>query len=172
MDTQSTAEGKGLGFFEKYLTVWVILCIAEGIVIGKVFPYVASVLDGLAISVKGAPVVSVPIAVCLFFMMYPIMVKIDFAEVLEAGKSVRPVGLILFINWAIKPFGMYAISLLFLGSLFHNLIGPDAVDHIKLPLGLDLPVGAAHGAGKVILVDGIRMLEVPCGGATLLAAFS
>ena len=77
-----TKTPKGLGFFEKYLTIWVILCIAAGILLGKLVPGAAKFLDGIAIYVGDAPVVSIPIAVCLFFMMYPIMVKIDFAEVL------------------------------------------------------------------------------------------
>lgn len=152
---------RGLGFFERYLTVWVILCIIAGILLGKVAPGIAQWLDGIAIYVGEAPVVSIPIAVCLFFMMYPIMVKIDFAEVLKAGRNAKPVGLTLFINWAVKPFTMYAISVLFLGVLFAGFIGPDAVDHVKMPLGLDLSVGAAYGVGKVVLVDGAKMLEVP-----------
>jgi ACR3 family arsenite transporter len=156
-----TKEAKGLGFFEKYLTVWVVLCIGVGIVLGKLAPQVAGFLDGLAIHVEDAPVVSIPIAVCLFFMMYPIMVKIDFAEVIRAGKNVKPVGLTLFVNWLIKPFTMYAISVFFLGTLFHAFIGPDAVDHVKVPLGLDLAVGDTHGVGTVVVKDGIRVLEVP-----------
>ena len=160
-NTSSQKQGKGLSIFEKYLTVWVILCIIGGIVLGKSAPGIANYLDGLAIYVNKAPVVSIPIAVCLFFMMYPIMVKIDFAEVLKAGRSIRPVGLTLFVNWAIKPFTMYAISLFFLGTLFHSLIGPDAVDHVKMPFGLDLPVGATYGVGTVIEAGGRKMLEVP-----------
>ena len=156
-----TKEGKGLSFFEKYLSVWVVLSIVAGIVLGKIAPAVAKYLDGLAIYVGEAPVVSIPIAVCLFFMMYPIMVKIDFGEVLMAGKNIKPVGLTLFVNWAIKPFTMYAISIFFLGTLFYNFIGPEAVDYVKMPLGLDLPVGSTHGVGKVVLVNGIRVLEVP-----------
>jgi len=103
---------KGLSIFERYLTLWVALCIVGGIILGKAAPGFAKYLDSLAIYVGNAPVVSIPIAICLFFMMYPIMVKIDFAEVLKAGKSIKPVGLTLFVNWAIKPFTMYAISLL------------------------------------------------------------
>ncbi|MDQ7783552.1 MAG: ACR3 family arsenite efflux transporter [Desulfomonilaceae bacterium] len=156
-----TKETKGLSLFEKYLSVWVILCIIAGIVLGKLAPEVAQFLDGLAIYVNEAPVVSVPIAICLFFMMYPIMVKIDFGEVLRAGKNIKPVGLTLFVNWAIKPFTMYAISVFCLGTLFLTFIGPDAVDYVKMPLGLDLPVGGSHGEGKVVLVDGVKMLEVP-----------
>ena len=163
METKAciTKESKGLSFFERWLTVWILLCIAFGIVLGKLLPGVAVFLDGLAITVNKAPVVSIPIAICLFFMMYPIMVKIDFGKVVKAGKNIKPVGLTLFVNWAVKPFTMYAISFLFLGILFKTLIGPDALDFIKMPLGLDLAVGAKHGAGSVVLVDGVKMLSVP-----------
>jgi ACR3 family arsenite transporter len=147
--------------FERFLSLWVVLCIIAGILLGKIAPGVAQSLDGLAIYVKGAPVVSIPIAVCLFFMMYPIMVKIDFSEVIKAGKSGKPVFLTLFINWAVKPFTMYGIALFFLGTLFYGFIGPDATDLVKMPFGLDLPVGATHGAGTVVLANGIKVLEVP-----------
>jgi len=156
-----TKQPKGLGFFEKYLTVWVILCIGAGILLGRVAPQAARFLDGLTLNVGGAPVVSIPIAICLFLMMYPIMVKIDFGEVVKGGMSVKPVGLTLILNWAIKPFTMYAIAAFFLGTVFRGLIGPDAVDLVRMPLGLDLPVGSTHGAGSVVLVDGIKMLEIP-----------
>jgi len=152
---------KGLSVFEKYLTLWVGLCIVGGIILGKLAPGFAEVLDGMAIYVGKAPVVSIPIAICLFFMMYPIMVKIDFTEVLKAGKSIKPVGLTLFVNWAIKPFTMYAISLFFLGVLFKTLIGVDAVDYVKMPFGLDLSIGATYGVGTVIETEGVKMLEVP-----------
>jgi ACR3 family arsenite transporter len=152
---------KGIGFFERYLTAWVLLCIAAGIGLGKLAPGMARYLDGMSLYVGEAPVVSIPIAVCLFFMMYPIMVKIDFNEVIKAGKSGKPVGLTLFINWAIKPFTMYAIGLFFLGTVFYALIGPNAVDLVKMPFGLDLPLGARHGAGTVVLIEGVKMLQVP-----------
>ena len=147
--------------FERYLTLWVALCIAGGILLGKLAPDFAKALDGMALSVDGAPVVSIPIAICLFFMMYPIMVKIDFASVIRAGKSGKPVWLTLFINWAVKPFTMYAIAAFFLGFVFKSFIGPDAVDLVKMPFGLDLSVGAEHGAGTVVLVEGVKMLQVP-----------
>jgi ACR3 family arsenite transporter len=163
MTTQAcvTKEPGGLSFFEKYLTLWVILCILAGIVLGKIAPGVAGFLDGLAVYVGEAPVVSIPIAICLFFMMYPIMVKIDFGEVIKAGKNTKPVLLTLFVNWAVKPFTMYFISVFFLGTVFYALIGPDAVDHVRMPLGLELSEGATHGVGKVVLVNGVKMLEVP-----------
>jgi ACR3 family arsenite transporter len=162
MKKSNTAQqAKGLSIFEKYLTLWVALCIIGGIILGKIAPDLAKFLDGMSVYVGNAPVVSIPIAVCLFFMMYPIMVKIDFAEVLKAGKSIKPVGLTLFVNWAIKPFTMYAISIFFLGTLFYGLIGPEAVDHVKMPFGLDLPIGATYAAGTVVDVNGVKMLEVP-----------
>jgi ACR3 family arsenite transporter len=155
------APERGLSFFERYLTLWVVLCIGAGLLLGRLAPGVARALDGLTLDVSGAPVVSIPIAICLFFMMYPIMVKIDFTEVLRAGRNARPVGLTLFINWAVKPFTMYAIALLFLGVLFRGFIGADAVDLVRMPFGLDLPVGTTYGAGRVVLADGVKLLQVP-----------
>ena len=147
--------------FERYLTFWVGLCILGGIALGKAAPGFARTLDGWSINVNGAPVVSIPIAICLFFMMYPIMVKIDFASVLRAGRSTRPVLLTLFVNWAVKPFTMYAIALFFLGTLLRGVIGADAMDLVKMPFGLDLPAGAEQGAGTVVLHDGVKMLQIP-----------
>ena len=152
---------KSMNIFERYLTVWVGLCIVGGIVLGKIAPGFSKTLDGMSINVNNAPVVSIPIAICLFFMMYPIMVKIDFAEVLKAGKSIKPVGLTLFVNWAIKPFTMYAIASFFLGTLFYNLIGTNAVDLVKMPFGLDLPIGAEYGVGTIVMENGVKMLQVP-----------
>jgi len=110
-------EERKLHFFEKYLTLWVIGCIAAGIFLGRLFPEVAITLDQISIYQ-----VSIPIAICLFFMMYPIMVKIDFAEVIKAGKAPKPVMLTLFINWCVKPFTMLLIATLFLGILFKDFL--------------------------------------------------
>ncbi len=159
--TEQKKDAKGLGFFEKYLYVWVILCIFAGIILGKIVPGLAKYLDGMSIYVNDAPVVSIPIAICLFFMMYPIMVKIDFTQVMAAGKNIRPVALTLFVNWAVKPFTMYGISLFFLGTLFYNLIGPDAVDYVKMPIGLNLSVGETQGIGTVVMHEGVKMMQIP-----------
>ena len=158
---KNSLQTKNMNIFERYLTLWVSLCILAGIVLGKLAPSIAMKLDSMAIYVGNAPVVSIPIAVCLFFVMYPIMVKIDFGEVIQAGKSGKPVGLTLFINWGVKPFTMFLIATLFLGILFKGLIGNQAVDFVKMPLGLDLPVGALHGAGVVVLNQGVKMLQIP-----------
>tara|TARA_R110002072_G_scaffold167853_1_gene321394 strand:- start:279 stop:1472 length:1194 start_codon:yes stop_codon:yes gene_type:complete len=157
---ETTSDRKMHGF-ERLLTLWVFLCMGAGILLGRVAPGFARTLDGISIDVGGAPVISVPIAICLFFMMYPIMVKIDFTEVVAAGRSKRPVLLTLFVNWCIKPFTMLAISSVFLGTIFLQFIGPEATDLVKLPFGLDLPVGATYGAGTVVLHEGVKLMEIP-----------
>ncbi|HAG79669.1 MAG TPA: arsenical-resistance protein, partial [Cyanobacteria bacterium UBA12227] len=91
--------GGSLSFFEKYLTIWVFLCILGGIVLGRLFPGVAVALDAMSVYQ-----VSIPIAICLFFMMYPIMVKIDFTQAVNVIKAPKPVILTLVVNWLIKPF--------------------------------------------------------------------
>ncbi len=110
-------EERKLKFFERYLTVWVILCIGGGILIGRIAPGVATKMDSLSIYQ-----VSIPIAICLFFMMYPIMVKIDFSEVVKAAKTPKPVLMTLGINWLIKPFTMYLIATIFIGGLFRGFL--------------------------------------------------
>jgi arsenite transporter len=160
-DSCGPDERKMTNPFERLLTLWVGLCILGGILLGKVAPGLAGALDAMAITVGDAPVVSIPIAICLFFMMYPIMVKIDFGSVIKAGRSGKPVFLTLFLNWCVKPFTMYGIAILFLGILFREFIGTEAIDLVKMPFGLDLPVGATHGAGTVVMNEGVKMLEVP-----------
>jgi len=115
-------ETKSVSLFERQLTLWVGLCIVAGIGLGKLAPDLAKIFDGMSIFVNGAPVVSIPIAICLFFMMYPIMVKIDFGEVIKAGRNPKPVLLTLVVNWGIKPFTMLAIASLFLGVFFKDLL--------------------------------------------------
>jgi ACR3 family arsenite transporter len=133
---------KKLSIFERYLTVWVVLCIAGGIFLGKIAPGVATTLNEFSIYQ-----VSIPIAVCLFFMMYPIMVKIDFAQVLKSAKTPKPVMLTLFINWAIKPFSMFAISYLFLGYLFKDFLPGTEI----LANGEEVELWRSYIAGTILL---------------------
>jgi len=133
--------------FERYLTLWVALCILGGILLGKIAPGVARWLDGIAIHVNGAPVVSIPIAIALFFMMYPIMVKIDFTEVIKAGKTPKPVMLTLFMNWCVKPFTMFGIAWLFLGVLFRDLLpGTDLLKD-----GTEVELWRSYISGAILL---------------------
>lgn len=151
----------GLGTFERYLTLWVLLCIGVGILLGRVAPEAAKFLDGLAIYVGGAPVVSIPIAVALFFMMYPIMVKIDFGEVVRAGKNLKPVLLTLGVNWGIKPFTMFGIATLFLGGLFRPLL--PGVEIVKD--GTQVELFRSYISGAILL--GIA----PCTAMVLVWGF-
>ena len=160
-ESATEGSGHGLSTFERWLSLWVALCMGIGVALGHGLPGLARSLDAMAIHVDGAPVISIPIALCLFFMMYPLMVKIDFGEVLRAGRAVKPVCLTLVLNWAIKPFTMLAIASFFLGTVFIGLIGPDAVDLVQVPFGSKLEPGAVYGSGVVKLVDGVPMLEVP-----------
>jgi len=162
MKNGDSLEKRKMGsIFERFLSLWVGLCIVGGIALGRAAPNLAKTLDSMSIKVNGAPVVSIPIAACLFFMMYPIMVKIDFASAIKAGKNGKPVFLTLFINWCVKPFTMYGIALLFLGVLFKGLIGSEAVDFVNMPFGLNLPLGATHGAGTAVMHEGVKMLQIP-----------
>jgi len=133
---------KNLSIFERYLSFWVVLCIAGGIFLGKVAPDVAMTLNEFSIYQ-----ISIPIAVCLFFMMYPIMVKIDFAQVLKSAKTPKPVMLTLFINWAIKPFTMFAISYLFLGYLFKEYLPGTEI----LANGEEVELWRSYIAGTILL---------------------
>lgn len=133
--------GGQLNLFEKYLTVWVVLCIIAGIVLGRLFPGVAVTLDSMSVYQ-----VSIPIAICLFFMMYPIMVKIDFTQAVNAAKAPKPVILTLVINWLIKPFTMVAFSLFFLGWLFRPII-----TGTEMLRGAEIPIADSYIAGTILL---------------------
>jgi ACR3 family arsenite transporter len=144
---------KKLSIFERYLSIWVLLCIGGGIALGKVAPGVATRLNDFAVYQ-----VSIPIAVCLFFMMYPIMVKIDFSQVMRSAKTPKPVFLTLVINWTIKPFSMFAISYLFLGYLFKDLLPGTEI----LANGEEVELWRSYIAGTILL--GIA----PCTAMVLL----
>ena len=140
-------ESKSMNPFERHLTLWVGLCIIGGIALGKLAPGIAQTLDSMAITVNGAPVVSIPIAICLFFMMYPIMVKIDFGEVVKASRNPRPVLLTLIVNWGVKPFTMFGIATLFLGVWFKDLLpGTEIVKD-----GSEVELYRSYIAGAILL---------------------
>jgi len=111
------ASNKGLGLFEKYLTVWVILCIIAGILIGKYIPSIPETLNKFEYYN-----VSIPVAILIWLMIYPMMLKIDFESVVNATK--KPKGLIVtcVTNWLIKPFTMYLIAAFFLKVVFNAFI--------------------------------------------------
>ncbi|BAU44136.1 ACR3 family arsenite efflux transporter [Leptolyngbya sp. O-77] len=138
---QHVQAGGHLSFFERYLTLWVFLCILAGIALGRLFPNVAIALDRMSVYQ-----VSIPIAICLFFMMYPIMVKIDFSQAKRAARTPRPVLLTLVVNWFIKPFTMVAFAQFFLGYLFRSLITGTEVIR-----GNEISLANSYIAGTILL---------------------
>ena len=140
-DTLAVQAGSNLSFFEKYLTLWVFLCILAGIALGRMFPGVAVALDAMSVYQ-----VSIPIAICLFFMMYPIMVKIDFTQATNAIRAPKPVILTLVVNWLIKPFTMVVFAQFFLGWLFRPLIAGGEVIG-----GTEVSLTNSYIAGTILL---------------------
>jgi arsenite transporter len=103
--------------FERYLTLWVGLCIVAGIVLGQAAPAVFQAIGGAEIAR-----VNLPVAVLIWLMIVPMLLKIDFAALAQVGKHWRGIGVTLFVNWAVKPFSMAALGWLFLGGLFRPLL--------------------------------------------------
>ncbi|QQE64802.1 arsenical-resistance protein [Leptolyngbya sp. BL0902] len=147
MDSQSDINPKAvqaggqLNRFERYLTLWVFLCIVAGIVLGRLFPGVAVALDAMSLYQ-----VSIPIAICLFFMMYPIMVKIDFSQAKKAARTPRPVVLTLVINWLIKPFTMVLFAQVFLGGFFRPWLA-----ETEIIRGAEIALADSYIAGCILL---------------------
>lgn len=141
INAKAVRAGGQLNVFEKYLTLWVALCIVAGITLGKLFPGIASSLDSMSVYN-----VSIPIAICLFFMMYPIMVKIDFSQAKKAAKSPKPVLLTLIINWTIKPFTMVVFAQFFLGWLFQSFL-----TETELIREVEVTLANSYIAGTILL---------------------
>lgn len=110
----------GISFFEKNLTLWVILCMVAGVLIGKFLPAVPEVLSQFEYAK-----VSIPIAVLIWLMIYPMMMKVDFASIKNVGRN--PTGLFVTwtVNWLIKPFTMFGIAWLFFYVIFKAFIPPE-----------------------------------------------
>ena len=133
----------GIGFFEKWLSVWVALCILTGLVLGNLFPGVFEVLASWQYAS-----VNLVVAVLIWAMVYPMMVAIDFASLSHIGDKPKGLILTLVVNWLIKPFTMAALGVLFFEYLFADLIAPaDAQQYIA---GLIL-LGAAPCTAMVFV---------------------
>src|SRR5690554_1144898 len=117
LEARVVEEERALNFFDKYLSIWVAFCIVLGTAVGYFFPKVSSTLGEIEIAN-----VSLPVAVVLLIMMFPIMLKISLREVMAVGKNSKPLILTLVINWAIKPFTMAFIAWVFMRILFSSII--------------------------------------------------
>ncbi|MHB8963642.1 MAG: ACR3 family arsenite efflux transporter, partial [Saccharofermentanales bacterium] len=113
-------ESEGIGFFQKYLTVWVILCMAAGILIGRFLPGIPTFFGRFEYAE-----VSIPIAVLIWLMIYPMMLKVDFQSIRNVGKNPKGLYVTWVTNWLIKPFTMFGIASLFFYVIFKGLIEPD-----------------------------------------------
>jgi len=129
MGGQDKTEERRLGIWGKYLTLWVALCILAGIGLGRLFPQLSDILAELEVVN-----ISIPIAILLFAMIYPIMVQISWEEIKGALRSPKPIALTLFANWVVKPFSMALFAWLFLGVLFAKFITPEQIEQYRAGL--------------------------------------
>lgn len=113
-------EIQGIGFFQKYLSVWVLLCMAVGVLIGKFLPGIPAFLNQFEYAK-----VSIPVAILIWIMIYPMMMKVDFQSIKNVGKKPKGLYVTWIANWLIKPFTMYAIASFFLYVVFRDLIPHD-----------------------------------------------
>lgn len=123
---------KKIGFFEKYLSLWVVLCIAAGVAIGQYLPGIPQFLSTMEYAQ-----VSIPVAVLIWLMIYPMMLKVDFTSITGAAKRPKALVVTTVTNWLIKPFTMYLIACLFLHGIFARFI--------------DTPLANEYLAGAVLL---------------------
>ncbi|MGL4410737.1 MAG: ACR3 family arsenite efflux transporter [Bacteroidales bacterium] len=117
---KSKKQQEGIGFFERYLSLWVALCIAIGITIGEFIPSIPNTLSQFEYAN-----VSIPIAILIWIMIYPMMLKVDFNSVKNVGKRPKGVLITCVTNWLIKPFTMFAIAWFFFYNVFESLIPED-----------------------------------------------
>ena len=113
MSKNKEKAASGISFFEKYLTIWVILCMAAGVLIGRFLPAIPDFLGQFTYAE-----VSIPIAILIWLMIYPMMMKVDFASVKYIGKNPKGLYVTWVTNWLIKPFTMYAIAAFFFFVVF------------------------------------------------------
>ncbi len=110
----------GISFFQRYLTIWVFICMIIGVFVGKYITVIPDTLGKLEISG-----ISIPIAVLIWVMIYPMMLKVDFQSVKQVGKNPKGLFITWITNWIIKPFSMYGISSLFFFTIFKGFITPE-----------------------------------------------
>ncbi len=120
---QATASKPVLGLFERYLTLWVLLCIAAGITLGYALPGLTHAVASMELAK-----VNLPVGVLIWVMIIPMLLKIDFSALSQVKSHARGIGVTLFINWAVKPFAMALLAWLFLRHVFAQWLDPTQVD--------------------------------------------
>ena len=138
---------KRLNVFERYLTLWVALCMIGGVLLGKLLPGLVGAPRGLEFGTRSQ--INLPIAVLIWLMIYPMMLKIDFSSIVRVGQRPRGLVVTLVVNWLVKPF-----SMAFFGWLFFN--------HIFLPL-IGRELASQYIAGVIILAAAAPQMPRPSG---------
>jgi ACR3 family arsenite transporter len=121
--TGKLAAGAPMSVFERYLTVWVFLCIVAGIALGQFLPNLFQAIGRMEVAQ-----VNLPVGVLIWVMIIPMLLKVDFSAMREVGKHMRGIGVTLFVNWLVKPFSMAFLGWLFIRHLFAPLLPPDQID--------------------------------------------
>lgn len=121
--TAKRASGASMGLFERYLTVWVLLCIVAGIALGSLFPALFQAIGKLEVAQ-----VNLPVAALIWLMIIPMLLKIDFKALHEVGQHWKGIGVTLFINWLVKPFSMALLGWLFIRVLFAEWLPAEQLD--------------------------------------------
>ena len=167
----ATPKKKRMGFFERYLTLWVALCIATGTLIGSVWPSTATWLSQFTYAQ-----ISIPVAVLIWLMIYPMMLQIDFASIKRVGEKKQGLVITTVTNWLIKPFTMFAIAWFFFNVVFKTWI---PVDLAREYLAGAVLLGAAPCTAMVFvwsyLADGdpaYTLVQVALNDLILLFAFA
>jgi ACR3 family arsenite transporter len=119
-------EVKQMSIFERYLTIWVAVCMIAGVVLGKLFPSLTAALSAMEFA-EGSHV-NIPIVVLIWLMIFPMMLKIDFSSILQVGKNPKGLFITLFVNWMVKPFSMFLLGLFFFKVVFAQWISPEQAD--------------------------------------------
>ena len=169
-----TTDAKRLNFFERYLSVWVLVCMVVGVAFGKLLPEATAALSRLEFG-RGSQV-NIPIAVLIWLMIFPMMLKIDFGSL--GGIARRPRGLLitLFVNWLVKPFGMAFLAWFFLQKVFAAWIDPEMAKNYTAGL---IILAAAPCTAMVFvwsyLTDGdpaYTLVQVAVNDLIMLVAFA
>ena len=145
------AKGARLSVFERYLTLWVFLCIIAGILLGQAFPAIFQMIGKLEVAR-----VNIPVGILIWVMIIPMLIKIDFKALGQVKDHSRGIGVTLFINWLVKPFSMAFLAWLFVRNLFAPWLPPEQIDSYVAGLILD-----GVGIGKQDASDGVFVSHTP-----------
>lgn len=165
---------KKMNVFERYLTVWVAACMVVGVVIGKAAPGLVDWLRGMEFGTESH--INIPIAVLLWLMIYPMMLKVDFGAVAGVGRKPKGLLVTLFVNWLVKPFSMALIGWVFFKHIFTPWIGPELAE--QYIAGVIILAAAPCTAMVFVwsyLTDGdpaYTLVQVAVNDLIMLAAFA